>query len=115
MAASAGPEIERLISLLAKLPGTTRADEYVVYSAHWDHIGVRDTPNDAGDAINNGAMGVGSYGAAGSIVDSIGSYHQPPDGNIRNGSANVLFFDGHVDLVHVSLTKEVVTPRRYKF
>lgn len=48
-------EVIRSHNLLAKLPGTTRADEYVVYSAHWDHIGLSDKPNDAGDAINNGA------------------------------------------------------------
>ena len=48
-------EVIRSHNLLAKLPGTTRADEYVIYSAHWDHIGVSDRPNDAGDAINNGA------------------------------------------------------------
>jgi len=64
--------------------------------------------------INNGAMGVGTYGAAGSIVDCIGSYHEVPARDFLNGSSNVLFFDGHVALVHVSLTKEVVTPRRYK-
>lgn len=48
-------EVIRSYNLLAKLPGTTRADEYVVYSAHWDHIGVTERPNAAGDAINNGA------------------------------------------------------------
>jgi hypothetical protein len=27
-------------NLLAKITGTTRPDEYLVYSAHWDHVGV---------------------------------------------------------------------------
>jgi Zn-dependent M28 family amino/carboxypeptidase len=36
------------------LPGTDLADEWVIYSAHWDHLGVSD-PVD-GDAIYNGAF-----------------------------------------------------------
>src|SRR5574341_1606893 len=48
--------IRRSIShnVLAVLPGTTRADEYVVYMAHWDHFG-RDTTRQ-GDQIFNGAL-----------------------------------------------------------
>lgn len=65
--------------------------------------------------INNGAMGVGQYQLPSDIVDCIGSFHYPPNGNLDDGSGNVLFFDGHVGLTHVSQTKEVVTPRRYKF
>ncbi len=41
-------------NVLAVLPGTTRADEYVVYMAHWDHFG-RDTTRQ-GDQIFNGAL-----------------------------------------------------------
>jgi Zn-dependent M28 family amino/carboxypeptidase len=37
------------------LPGKTHPDEYVVYSAHWDHLGIG--PADAkGDKIYNGAI-----------------------------------------------------------
>ncbi|HRP09593.1 MAG TPA: M28 family metallopeptidase [Terricaulis sp.] len=36
------------------LPGTTRPDEYVIYTAHWDHLG-RCAPVD-GDDICNGAL-----------------------------------------------------------
>ena len=36
------------------LPGTDLADEWVIYTAHWDHLGVSD-PVD-GDAIYNGAF-----------------------------------------------------------
>ena len=39
----------------ALLPGTTRADEYVLYTAHWDHLG-RCTPDATGDDICNGAV-----------------------------------------------------------
>ena len=41
-------------NVLAVLPGTTRADEYVIYLAHWDHLG-RD-PALEGDQIYNGAL-----------------------------------------------------------
>ena len=37
------------------LPGTTRADEYVLYTAHWDHLGRCDKAPD-GDDICNGAI-----------------------------------------------------------
>ena len=41
-------------NVLAVAPGTGQADEYIVYSAHWDHMGVGD-PVD-GDSIWNGAV-----------------------------------------------------------
>jgi hypothetical protein len=43
-------------NVLGVLPGSdpTLADEYIVYSAHHDHLGVGE-PNDEGDAIYNGA------------------------------------------------------------
>ena len=64
--------------------------------------------------INNGAMGVGAYGNVASIVDAIGSFHQPIDDNLDNGYANVVFVDGHVNLHHITESKEVMTPTRYK-
>lgn len=42
-------------NLLAKITGTTRPDEYVVYSAHWDHVGTAPQPDADGDSIFNGA------------------------------------------------------------
>jgi Zn-dependent M28 family amino/carboxypeptidase len=42
-------------NVVAKLEGGRRADEYVVYTAHWDHLGIG--PADAaGDSIYNGAI-----------------------------------------------------------
>lgn len=39
------------------LPGTTRPDEYVIYTAHWDHLGVDEAAIAAGeDGIFNGAV-----------------------------------------------------------
>ncbi|WP_370462953.1 M28 family metallopeptidase [Parasphingopyxis sp. CP4] len=42
-------------NVIAILPGTTRADEYVIHTAHWDHLG-RCTPAPDGDDICNGAL-----------------------------------------------------------
>lgn len=42
-------------NVIARLPGTTHPDETILYSAHWDHIGVG-TPDANGDAIFNGAV-----------------------------------------------------------
>lgn len=42
-------------NFIAKVTGTKKPDEYIIYSAHWDHIGVG-TPNAAGDSIYNGAL-----------------------------------------------------------
>jgi len=42
-------------NVVAMLPGTTAPDEYVLHTAHWDHLG-RCTPNAAGDDICNGAV-----------------------------------------------------------
>ncbi|MDA1306101.1 MAG: M28 family metallopeptidase [Acidobacteria bacterium] len=52
-------------NVIAKITGSdpTLKDEYVIYSAHWDHLGVSSQPRD-GDAINNGAMDNASGTAA---------------------------------------------------
>ena len=41
-------------NVVAKLDGSEKPDEYIVYTAHWDHLG-RD-PNLTGDQIYNGAL-----------------------------------------------------------
>jgi len=41
-------------NVLAVLPGSTRADEYIFYMAHWDHLGMN--PSLEGDQIYNGAL-----------------------------------------------------------
>jgi Zn-dependent M28 family amino/carboxypeptidase len=48
--------VERSVShnFLAKLPGTDRADEIVIYMGHWDHFGT--DPSLEGDQIFNGAL-----------------------------------------------------------
>lgn len=42
-------------NFIAKVTGTKKPNEYIIYSAHWDHIGVG-APNAAGDSIYNGAL-----------------------------------------------------------
>lgn len=42
-------------NVIAKVTGTERPDEYIIYSAHWDHLGI--ARKDAeGDSIYNGAL-----------------------------------------------------------
>ena len=41
-------------NILGRLPGKTRAEETVIYSGHWDHLGVG-APDAKGDTIYNGA------------------------------------------------------------
>ena len=45
---------DKSYNLISKITGKTKPDEYVLYSAHWDHIGVG-RPDESGDTINNGA------------------------------------------------------------
>ena len=49
-------EISRSTSnnVLALWPGDERKDEYVIYTAHWDHMGIGEPVN--GDSIYNGAI-----------------------------------------------------------
>ena len=41
-------------NVIGKITGTKRADEYMIYSAHWDHLGIG-KPDETGDSIYNGA------------------------------------------------------------
>ncbi|WP_343693893.1 M28 family metallopeptidase [Chitinophaga sp.] len=49
-------------NVIAQLPGTDRKNEYIIYSAHWDHLGVGEAIN--GDSIYNGAADNASGTAA---------------------------------------------------
>ena len=52
-------------NVLGRLPGTTKPDETLIYSAHWDHFGVRPAgPGVSGDRILNGAVDNGTGVAA---------------------------------------------------
>jgi Zn-dependent M28 family amino/carboxypeptidase len=56
LTASARVSHERVVSknILGRIPGSSKPDETLIYSAHWDHFGIR--PGDSGDRILNGAV-----------------------------------------------------------
>jgi hypothetical protein len=47
-------EILEPANVVGLLPGKTKPDEYVIFSGHYDHIGIG-RPNEKGDSIYNGA------------------------------------------------------------
>jgi Zn-dependent M28 family amino/carboxypeptidase len=75
--------VRRSISnnVLGVLPGSDRADEYVVYMAHWDHFG-RD-PSLEGDQIYNGALDNAS-GTAGllALARAFAALDEPPSRSV---------------------------------
>ena len=42
-------------NVIAKITGSKHPDEVIIYTAHWDHLGIG-TPNAKGDSIYNGAL-----------------------------------------------------------
>jgi len=71
-------EIERNVSrnVIAVIEGTDRKDEYIFYSAHWDHMGIG-RPID-GDSIYNGAVDNASgTGALLAIAEAFKKGEQP--------------------------------------
>lgn len=42
-------------NVIAKITGSKRPDEVIIYTAHWDHLGIG-RPNKDGDSIYNGAL-----------------------------------------------------------
>jgi Zn-dependent M28 family amino/carboxypeptidase len=42
-------------NVIAKITGTKRPDEVIIYTAHWDHLGIG-RPDKTGDSIYNGAL-----------------------------------------------------------
>ena len=45
---------QSLTNLIGMIPGKSRPNEYVIFSAHYDHLGIG-RPDEAGDSIYNGA------------------------------------------------------------
>ena len=52
---TANAEVITSHNVVGYLPGTKYPDETVIYSAHWDHLGIG-KPDDTGDTIYNGAL-----------------------------------------------------------
>jgi Zn-dependent M28 family amino/carboxypeptidase len=50
-------------NVIAKITGTKYPDEYIIYTAHWDHLGIG-KPDEKGDSIYNGALDNASGSAA---------------------------------------------------
>lgn len=50
----------RTHNLIARISGTTQADETIIFSAHWDHVGKAEAPDASGDDVYNGAWDNGS-------------------------------------------------------
>lgn len=67
-------------NVLALLPGTERKDEYIIYSAHWDHFGKGEAIN--GDSIYNGAVDNASGTAA--LLEIAGAFSKakPPSRSV---------------------------------
>ena len=62
-------------NILARLPGTKRPDETVIYSAHWDHFGVGE-PDASGDRVFHGAVDDGTGIAA--VVELARAFSKAP-------------------------------------
>ncbi|MEO6819386.1 MAG: M28 family metallopeptidase [Ginsengibacter sp.] len=56
---------DKSYNVIGKITGTKRPDEVIIYTAHWDHLGIG-RPDATGDSIYNGALDNGS-GTAGLI------------------------------------------------
>lgn len=50
-------------NVIAKITGSKYPDEYIIYTAHWDHLGIG-KPDEKGDSIYNGALDNASGSAA---------------------------------------------------
>ncbi len=67
-------------NIVGKIEGSSRKDEYVIYSAHWDHLG-RDTTL-KGDQIYNGAIDNASGSSA--ILEIARAYTKLPTPPVRS-------------------------------
>ena len=48
-------EYNKSYNVIGKITGSTHPDETIVYTAHWDHLGIG-KPDETGDSIYNGAL-----------------------------------------------------------
>jgi Zn-dependent M28 family amino/carboxypeptidase len=64
-------------NVLAKVEGSSRPDEYVIYTAHWDHLGMNQAMS--GDNIYNGALDNASGTAVMlEIAEAFANLPEPP-------------------------------------
>jgi Zn-dependent M28 family amino/carboxypeptidase len=50
-----GTEYNRSFNVIGKITGSKYPDETIIYTAHWDHLGIG-KPDETGDSIYNGAL-----------------------------------------------------------
>ena len=69
-------------NVIAKITGTKYPDEFIIYTAHWDHFGI-DKPDEKGDSIYNGAYD-NATGTAGlfEIARAFKSLNEKPERTI---------------------------------
>ncbi len=68
-------------NVIAVLPGSTYPDEYIIYTAHWDHLGTN--PQLSGDTIYNGAVdNATGIAALLEIARAFTALEQPPQRSI---------------------------------
>ena len=72
-----------LNNVIGYLPGKSKPNEYVVFSAHYDHLGIG-KPNEAGDSIYNGANDNATGTTA---VMMLAKYF----GSLQNNERSILF------------------------
>jgi len=76
------PEYSKSHNVIGKITGAKRPDETIIYTAHWDHLGIG-TPDETGDSIYNGALDNAS-GTAGllELARAFKSLKTPPERTI---------------------------------
>lgn len=62
------------------IPGTSLRDEYIIYTAHWDHLGIG-KPNEKGDSIYNGALDNATGTAA--LIEVARAFKSLPQESLR--------------------------------
>jgi Zn-dependent M28 family amino/carboxypeptidase len=68
-------------NIIGIIPGSKKPDEYILYTAHWDHIGVGKVVE--GDSINNGALDNASGTATVlAIAESMINAPKPPERSV---------------------------------
>ena len=68
-------------NVVGKLTGKTKPEEYIIYSAHWDHFGIG-KPDETGDSIYNGALDNASGTAALLALAKAFTTDQTPDRSV---------------------------------
>jgi Zn-dependent M28 family amino/carboxypeptidase len=68
-------------NVVAKVTGKNKPDEYLIYTAHWDHFGIG-KPDETGDSIYNGALDNASGTAALLALAKAFATDQKPDRSV---------------------------------